>query len=169
MMVNTVGVTAWIRFLLRTGGTYALVTCFSLFLDPLQAEIYKWTDENGQVHFGDRPPDQKAQKIEMDVSVSDSQRLEAERINQEFYQIANEIKKRESQEAAARQREQVDLEKRKSRCKAMQRHVNVINTDYAFYDIAQDGSKSYLTDEDLANRRKQINSKYASLCGDILP
>ena len=36
----------------------------ALLTTPASAEIYKWTDENGLVHFGDRPPQgQQAQSI----------------------------------------------------------------------------------------------------------
>jgi hypothetical protein len=38
-----------------------------LFAGVANAEIYKWTDENGQVHFGDKAPQKaKIEKIEMD-------------------------------------------------------------------------------------------------------
>jgi hypothetical protein len=34
-------------------------------LTPAAAEIFKWTDENGKVHFGDRPPgEREVEKID---------------------------------------------------------------------------------------------------------
>jgi glutaredoxin len=40
---------------------------------PAFAEIYKWTDSNGKVHFSDRaPPDAKAQKLKTDVQSFDA-------------------------------------------------------------------------------------------------
>ena len=36
---------------------------------PAAAEIFKWTDENGKVHFGDRPPDEReVEKIEVKIN-----------------------------------------------------------------------------------------------------
>jgi len=40
-------VSRWYSWLL------VFLCCFTAF--PLQAEIYKWTDEKGRVHFGDKP------------------------------------------------------------------------------------------------------------------
>ncbi len=40
---------------------------------PVSAEIYKWTDENGQVHYSDsKPDDQEATEIESTVSTYES-------------------------------------------------------------------------------------------------
>ena len=52
---NRCTIIPWLLLALATG----LVTTHSL-----AGEIYKWTDENGLVHFGDRPPQgQQAQSI----------------------------------------------------------------------------------------------------------
>lgn len=43
----------------------ALRTAFLLLLClPAHAEIYKWTDENGRLHFGDKPTGKKAEMLE---------------------------------------------------------------------------------------------------------
>jgi len=39
-----------------------LVLC--LFAGPVSAGMYKWTDENGKVHYSDQPPPAAAQKAE---------------------------------------------------------------------------------------------------------
>ena len=36
--------------------------CLSL---PAVAEVYRWVDPDGQVHYGERPPPQGARKIEL--------------------------------------------------------------------------------------------------------
>lgn len=41
----------------------ALVFFFSCFLHNVHAEIYKWTDEKGQVHFGDKPSGENAKRV----------------------------------------------------------------------------------------------------------
>ena len=42
-----------------------------LLIPPLcYAEIYKWTDENGGVHYGERPSNPNSEKIEIKSSTS---------------------------------------------------------------------------------------------------
>ncbi len=35
------------------------------------AEIYKWTDASGKIHFGDKPPQQSAEKLEINTKHSE--------------------------------------------------------------------------------------------------
>ncbi|MGB1140084.1 MAG: DUF4124 domain-containing protein [Halioglobus sp.] len=65
---------------------YPLATLLGVILLALatatSAEIYKWTDEDGNVHFGDKPADEdtanKAQAIEVDEAYKPPQRSEEE-------------------------------------------------------------------------------------------
>lgn len=60
----------------------ALAACVTLFIhaDFAQADIYKWTDSNGKVHYSDaEPAEQKAETVNVDnintftdVSISDA-------------------------------------------------------------------------------------------------
>lgn len=43
-----------------------ILPLFLLVALPLQAEVYKWTDANGNLHFGDAPPD-KAPSQAVDI------------------------------------------------------------------------------------------------------
>jgi len=47
---------------------------------PAPTKIYKWTDANGQVHFGDKPLSNNAEQIEVDTRNSISAPEEAARI-----------------------------------------------------------------------------------------
>lgn len=40
---------------MKAGFQLGIAMCLFLVL-PVQAEIYKWTDEQGRVHFSDKPP-----------------------------------------------------------------------------------------------------------------
>ena len=40
-----------------------VLTLFMMAVCPVSAKIYKWVDENGQVHFGDRQDHRVAQEV----------------------------------------------------------------------------------------------------------
>jgi glutaredoxin len=53
--------------------TLLLAIISFLFIGPCLAEIYKWTDNNGVVHFGEQPPNKgKSEIIDIDVVQSSS-------------------------------------------------------------------------------------------------
>ena len=56
-----------------------------LFLFPLlsAAEIYRWTDDSGRVHFGDAPPDEETSE-KVQIQVNSYKSISYEKI--EFYQ-----------------------------------------------------------------------------------
>jgi glutaredoxin len=45
-----------------------LVVVALLFAAPAAAQVYKWTDPSGKVHYGDRPPDD-AKKQELKIRI----------------------------------------------------------------------------------------------------
>lgn len=50
----------WTLGCLRLKRIFALImTCLIMYCPNVLSEVYKWTDENGQTHFGDRPPADK--------------------------------------------------------------------------------------------------------------
>lgn len=53
--------------------TVILLILMFTIAGPVSAEIYKWTDENGQVHYSDnKPKNQEVTEIEVPVSTYDS-------------------------------------------------------------------------------------------------
>ena len=52
--------------------TRILVTILFLFPTIGQSEIYKWIDENGNVHFDDRPGSGNKEKIEIKTTETSS-------------------------------------------------------------------------------------------------
>ena len=61
-----------------------LLALFILLVSlPVHAEVYRWTDANGKVHFGDKRPDAKAENItdkvkqtNIDTSTNEHEKLE---------------------------------------------------------------------------------------------
>lgn len=67
---------------------YGVIVLFYLLLaniayvPGISAEIYKWTDENGNVHYADSPGIQNAEKIEIKKSQAEDPRLRRQRKRQ---------------------------------------------------------------------------------------
>ena len=92
-----------------------LLACCGLSL-PLQAEIYRWGDANGQVHFGERPRlgaetvEVRPQVIERDQRMrdgaADMQRLLEVRTAEREQRNAQLAERRQQQAARCRQLQQ---------------------------------------------------------------
>lgn len=65
--------------LLTGKGMAALAIALLILSTPLHAEIYKWTDENGKVHFSDKVPVKERDKAEsVNVSIKNLSDQEVE-------------------------------------------------------------------------------------------
>ena len=48
-----------------------------LLASPVHADVYRWLDPQGQVHFGDRPPGPDAESLDVQPNVTGSRGLRA--------------------------------------------------------------------------------------------
>lgn len=104
---------------------------FVLLFFPLiaSAQIYKWTDENGKVHFSDKPHDNKSERVEVNtdkiggtlvtpetkarVKYENSSQAKAERAQKKYDEIRSQFYETETPGSACRYA--VDLQDRSGR------------------------------------------------------
>jgi len=76
-------------------GRIALLLCLAVI--PVRAEVYRWVDEQGTVHFGDRPPAAAVEPLEIAPNVTGSRGLRpGER------ELLDRIRAREARQRQAR-------------------------------------------------------------------
>ena len=88
---------------------------FLVLAFPVQAEIYKWVDENGKTHFGDRVPEKyqkKAGNVEVKIhqpteeDIAEAENRNAELINSRMLMETSNRSTRTSQSATRRKTKQ---------------------------------------------------------------
>ena len=124
------------------------------------AEIYRWTDEQGRVHFGQRPVagaeavDVKPQVVERDASTR-----EREERSQRFYD-ARRDERRQAASVAAEQREA-----RAAECRDLRQRLEQIPEGYRYYREGANGERIYYSDEETDTARRQLRARIAEHCG----
>lgn len=124
------------------------------------AEIYRWTDEQGQVHFGQRPV-AGAERVEVKPQVveRDAQTREREARSQRFY----DARRDEQQQAAATAANQ--RQERASECRDLRRRLEQIPEGFAYYRTDANGERIYYSDEETDTARRQLRDRIAERCG----
>jgi len=126
---------------------------FILFLSlSANAEVYRWTDTNGKVHFGDKKPDAKAENItntvkatNVDTSSSEHQKLES------LFRKENDAD-REYQQQQKQQQEKFEYATSK-RCMDAKQYLNTIKRPVQFID--KDGKPIKVTETERREHEKQ--------------
>lgn len=127
-----------------------------LSLGPgVEADVYRWEDENGRVHFGDRPPASEAADITTvetqnsppSSSVSapgQSDRAVARQRLLDQYQKERDAKKE------ATQKKRAEEERRTQLCVQARAELENYQTHPVLYEMAPNGERRYLSDAERA-------------------
>lgn len=137
-----------------------VLLCLLLLPGLAAAEIYRWTDANGQVHFSQRPAAAGAEKVEVKPQVVERDQLTREREERanRFYDARREEQAQASVNAAEQQA------KRAEECRELRNKLASIPEGRSYYRAEADGQRSYYSDEQVDTARQQLQSRVSERC-----
>ncbi len=131
-------------------------TCLLIACEAL-AEVYRWVDEDGRVHFGDRPgaveadkldiPDPPPQKLDVDQQQLDAERNAERQRLLDAFEEEREMKQRAKQEREAKERE------RQHNCIYARDILREYENTGSIYEPLAGGKRRYLS---ASERRQEI-------------
>lgn len=123
------------------------------------AEIYRWTDEQGRVHFGQRPvAGAETVQVKPQVVERDEHTREREARTQRFH----EARREERQQAAATASAQ--REERANECRDLRRRLAQIPEGFSYYRTGADGQRIYYSDDETDTARRQLRERITQRC-----
>jgi len=141
-----------------------IVIIFALLSNPatLYAEIYKWVDEQGKVHYGDKPI---SNSTEMDINISKQGHI---KIND-----SREQKRQKLLESYADDQEREDKEKEKLKKKKKKHERNcVLSIDRlkqyerasSLYNLDKEGKRVTVSKEERQRKTNDLRKKINKYC-----
>lgn len=129
---------------------YRMLACCGLlvsaFCPPLQAAVYKWTDEHGQVHFSDRPVADEAKEVEIRTKVPEGgsgRRIAPDRKELRRRMLDSYEQERADKREAAKKAKQ-EKEARKKKCLNARARYDEYSTVGGIYNYLESGEREYL-------------------------
>jgi len=129
-------------------------------------EIYKWTDDDGNVHYEDRPTaDTEIEHLDLRSSNTDNSIVQA-RLDQDrkerdaARQVASEAPP-EMTKAEIRD----EQEKRQERCQYYRDRLGAFLSSRRVYDQNAAGEKTYLDDDQILAARSAVEEEINKYCG----
>jgi hypothetical protein len=134
----------------------------------MSASVYKWTDENGVTHFGDRQPTgAKAERVNVRSGTSSdaagNRQSPQEQLQNMQEQQAGEAEQR--QETAA---EEARRKQREANCATAQSNLDVIDRN-ARIRVEDNGEQRYLSEAEIAEKRAEFERIAEENCGPEKP
>ncbi len=137
-----------------------LLWCALLIPALASAEIYRWTDAQGRVHFGERPGASNAQTVEVKPQVveRDDATRQREQRTEQFYEARRAEQVRDNQQAAAAQA------KRAEECRQLRHNQAQIQQSGRFYSSDANGNRVYYSDKEMDAARSRLSTQIAQRC-----
>lgn len=126
--------------------------------------VYRWKDENGVVHFGDREPaGRSSERVSVKTGKSSDSggggRLPAREQVQALEESQAERERRQKETAVERARRK----QRDARCQTAQANLQAINSN-ARIRVTEDNEQRYLSSEEIAEKKQQFEQIVEENC-----
>lgn len=122
-------------------------------------KVYKWTDENGVVHYGDmRPDDVQSETLKVAPKSSAPRTSPQEQLKalEEQKERSRQAKNEEDKEEARKQQNQQRCEQAKNNLQTMENNARI--------RIEENGELRYLTPEEISNKKDEMNKIIEEAC-----
>ena len=148
------------------------VIAFTMMLAVLAAgmafasEIYKWTDEQGNVHYGDRPTGAASEeRLDIGSRPTDASRVQAQ--VQASYDARAAAKEAAASEPAGPSPEELQAQalERQEKCATYKARLQKFVTSRRLYKHDENGERVYLDEDETQAARERVENQVAEYCG----
>ena len=146
--------------MMRHGFTFLI--CYLLCTTASAAEVYKWEDDQGQVHYGHKPPDDGADAIEIKPHYeADQATLKRIEKNEKLLRVYKEERQISKQEAMEARKEE---EERRKQCTRAKKALDNLDYGGPLYRLNENGEKVFLSEEERNNEKQAIRKQMKKVC-----
>ena len=132
----------------------------------VSSDIYKWVDEDGSVHYQDRPTEgQAAELLNIESRTTDNEAVYAQTQARLEAQAAADLVESAATPALTRQEKNAKIDERQRQCKTLRdRHDQYVRSR-AIYNEDENGNRIYQDDSERQATRNKIQSQIQEYCG----
>lgn len=144
-----------------------LLTICVFCLSPLSfaGKIYKWTDSEGNVHYGERPPSKQAQQVK--VRKGPSNPAPATKTSSQYdstKKLLDSIEKDRKDKKEAADKAAAEQERRAKNCANAKKRVAGLKLGGRQFVMTEDGERNYLNEADIQQRLSKAQEAVDKWC-----
>jgi hypothetical protein len=131
----------------------------------IAGDIYKWTDEDGNVHFGDKPIGAQPERLAIRSKPTDPAKIQA------MAQSRSQAAAKAAKEAAAAEPEgpspeelQAEADARTQKCTTYRAQLQQYVTSRRLYREDESGERVYLDEGEMQAAREQVENRVEEFC-----
>jgi hypothetical protein len=128
-------------------------------------QIYKWTDENGNVHYEDRPMSEQSERVAVSSKPTDPARVQSQT------QARLDAQARKAEEAAATaaagpspEERKAEAEEREKKCTQYRQTLQKFVVSRRLYREDENGERVYLDEAETQAARERVEGQVEEFC-----
>lgn len=141
----------------------SLLCLAALTSTSIAGQIHKWTDENGKVHFGDRPPDDQ----QTEVIKKRTESLKPKSVDNSTNRIRAKLDAIEKEKEDKRlEKEQADNQQKKNLeyCAKLKKQMTLFEGGGRIYLEEKTGERRYFSSKEIDENRMKFKKLYQEKC-----
>ena len=131
----------------------------------IAGDIYKWTDEDGNIHFADKPIGEQPERLAIQSKPTDPAKIQA------MAQARSQAAARAAEDAAAAKPEgpsveelQAEANERAQKCTTYRAQLQKYVTSRRLYHEDESGERVYLDEGEMQAAREQVENRVDEFC-----
>jgi len=147
------------------------ISCLMMFVVSVSGmalanDIYKWTDEDGNVHYGDRPTgDATEERVAINSRATDPGKVQARVQSRYERDIASKEEAAAAQPAGPSEEELVaQAKERAQKCETYKARLQKFVTSRRLYKQDENGERVYLDEEQTQAARERVENQVQEYC-----
>ena len=129
------------------------------------AQIYKWTDEDGNVHFGDTPAGEDSERVAIQSHRTDPARVDAA-VRARSEAAAKSAEEEAASQPAGPSKEELQAQaaERQKKCDTYRDKLQRFVQSRRIYREDENGERVYLSEEEMQAAREKVEKQVQDHC-----
>ena len=144
-----------------------LLTSVALVAGTAMADVYKYTDEKGNIQYTDKPPSLPAERLNVQSQKTDMVAVQARQAEEQQRQANNAQQSARNRADTADRKEATELtaKDKAERCaKSRERYDKYMNSQKLYEQDEKSGERRYLSSEEIDVARASAKASMEVLC-----
>lgn len=132
---------------------------------PASAEIYKWVDGQGRVHYGDRPEGESStQQIEVDEAPSAPPSSDSMSREEKRRRLLETMQEDRDEKAERRAQKKAERERDHRNCIQYRDRKRQLESASRLYSLDRDGNRVFISNEERDRTMRDLQARINKYC-----